>query len=375
MPKRICHLLNVYGDKNQLFTSTLIKNLTKKDDKNDYFVYCHAYKQHLQHINFIVSNYKNKLIVVLKFLVLYIQNSNFRSLSNKLTKRENYKWTSLLYCKLDVLHIHHAHAIPIEVLKFLSAKKVKIVFTLRGKDLAVNTHDLCKREELKEKLVLADTIHCISDFLKDRLFSLYGLTSKVIYRGIENPDAFNIKVSNEKENEIKAISVGRLVWEKGHVFLLESICRLKERGYIIKLDIYGEGYLETFLKFRVNQLGIENLVSFKGYLDNSELKTVYKTYNIAIQSSISEALSNGLIDFMVHNLPCVISNVGGMSEIITNEKNGIVFNVAKMEQLDEAILKALDLDFKELMLHNNKVKGKFSVDTEVEELLKLYKQV
>ena len=110
--------------------------------------------------------------------------------------------------------------------------------------------------------------------------------------------------------------VGRLVWEKGHIFLLESILKLKKRGFTLQVDIYGDGEFHEMLQYRIEQLNLEKEVNLKGFLNNLELKKIYKDYDVFVQPSMSEALSNALVDAMLCNLPCVITKVGGMPEII-----------------------------------------------------------
>src|SRR5690606_30737279 len=170
--------------------------------------------------------------------------------------------------------------------------------------------------DLKEKLDLADEIHCISHYMKNELLKEYSLNSKVVYRGQQFPEFNDIKQSPNNTDKLKIIAVGRLVWEEGHIYLIESIHRLVNQGYSFEVDIYGEGSLYEFLQFRINQLGLENTIRLKGFIENSSLKLMYKNYDLAVQPSLSEALSNGLIDFMFHNLPCIITDVGGMPEII-----------------------------------------------------------
>jgi glycosyltransferase involved in cell wall biosynthesis len=186
------------------------------------------------------------------------------------------------------------------------------------------------------------------------------------------PKNENIKKTNPTSNSIKAIAVGRLVWEKGHIYLLESIIRLIKKGQPIELDIFGDGPLLEFLNFRINQLGLENNIALKGYIANNKLKTLYKNYNVALQPSLSEALSNGLMDFMVHNLPCVVSSAGGMNEIIVHGENGFVFNILNPSEIDDYIIKAANMDFKKLKAFNDTYKNKFDHRIEVKKLDNLY---
>lgn len=374
MAKNICHLLMAFGNKNQSYTTDLLEKINESSE-NEHFVFCNKIFETSNDIKVFDSFQQNKIIAIFEFFKLYAGDESFRQVTRKFTtRRERYKWIQLVQLDFDVIHVHHAQAISYDVLDYLAKKKIKIVISLRGRDLLVNTLNQKKFEELYDKLKLADEIHCISEYMQKKLFEISSLKAKVIYRGQLQPKKNNIKNSYKITNEIKIIVVGRLVWEKGHVFLLESIYRLKQRGYKIKVDIYGTGNIEEFLEFRIKQLNIENEVELKGFLENNKLKEIYKNYDIALQPSISEALSNGLIDLVLHNIPCVITDVGGMPEIIENNKNGIIFPQSQMELMDEAILKACNLKPDVLKPHNKNLRDKFSFNQEIESLNQLYIQ-
>ena len=373
MVKKVCHLLITYGNKNQKYTSDLIEGLNLSS-KDKHFVFCHHAYNKAENIKVVVSNVeKRKLKILFKFIRLYVGNVEFRELFKSIGFRDLKKWVWLIACNINVLHIHHEHAISTNVLSFFNKINVKVILSLRGRDLLLKANDIDKQKVLKSKLILVDHIHCISNFMKNNLLSVFNENGFVIYRGQPNPAKEHIKTSKNNEGNIRIICVGRLVWEKGHIYLIESIYRLKQLGYDIELDIYGDGDLKEFLGFRINQLNLGNEVHLKGFIKNENLKKRYKDYDIAVQPSLSEALSNGLIDFMMHNLPCVISNVGGMIEIIKNAKNGIVFDVNNMNTLDNAIIDAKGMDFRGVELFNRRHKLKFSSKQEISNLLQLYR--
>lgn len=129
------------------------------------------------------------------------------------------------------------------------------------------------------------------------------------------------------------------------------------------------------MEHRIIQLNLLNKVNLKGHLEQDELRKMYKKYHLAIQPSMSEALSNGLLDLVFHNLPCVISNVGGMPEIVKDGVNGLIFDVSKPEQLDSAILNCLKIDQNKLWIYNETLIDKFSLKKEIKELEKMYVDV
>src|SRR5690606_2994062 len=107
------------------------------------------------------------------------------------------------------------------------------------------------------------------------LKSQYGLDGTVVYRGQILPDKENIKTANTFSDVIKILVVGRLVWEKGHIYLIESISRLVKAGHKVEVDIYGTGNIKELLSFRIHQLQLENIIHFKGFVSNNELKKMY----------------------------------------------------------------------------------------------------
>lgn len=366
MTKKICHLLVKYGSENQRYTSELL-NVMCQNSKDEHFIYCHEKAKKSDKIKVVVSVKQSKFKSLFKFLKFIAFDLEFRKLYKKISKREIYKWIWLIAYKIDVMHIHHEHAISNEIIEYLKSKNVKIIISLRGKDLLIN-----KNKNLHKKLLEADIIHTISYFMQNELNFKYGLDSIVIYRGLKSPNPSNIKKKNFQENCIKLICVGRLVWEKGHIYLIESVNRLIIEGHHVELDIFGEGELFEFLNFRINQLRLNGVINLKGFVNNNKLKEIYKNYDVAVQPSISEALSNGLIDLMSHNIPCVISNVGGMPEIIENDKNGIVFDIQDVLSLDNAILEAGNINWEELQNLNTTKRRVFSFEEELTGLLDLY---
>ncbi|MCX7549056.1 glycosyltransferase [Xanthomarina sp. F1114] len=373
MTKKICHLLIAYGNKNQNYTSRLLEGLSE-NSTDMHFVFCHYNFSRPQKTKVVISHSYSLFNAILKSIKHYTNSASFRSLVKEVGLKEILKWIWLIDYKIDVLHVHHEHAISLPILKYFKSIETKIIISLRGKDLLVNSKQPENFKALQLKLSQASNIHCISNYMAKELHKTYNMTSNIVYRGLPDPIAINIKRKNLPTNVIKIIAVGRLAWEKGHIYIIESAYRLKALGYTIQLDIYGDGKLKEFLTFRVKQLHLENEISLKGFVDNETLRSKYKNYDMAVQPSLYEALSNGLIDFVFHNIPCVISNVGGMTEVIEHDKNGFVFDNKNMQLLDKAILQTKNINFQKVVAYNEQHNSKFSSQKEINGLLGLYLQ-
>lgn len=374
MDDKICHLLISYGHKNQNYTKELLDELAKRN-LDEHFVYAHKVIRKSNTVKVLIPLRKPTPGALKFFIQLYSKDIEFRQLLRKVGIREVFKWLPLFYEDIHVLHVHHAHAISVDILNYFKTTDVKIVLSLRGRDLLVNTLSKEETLKLKNKLKLVDHIHTISKYMNNILYQKFQQNGRVIYRGQIFPNANKKKQETIKYTPLKLLVVGRLVWEKGHIFLLESIFRLKERGFDLQVDIYGEGEFYEMLLYRINQLNLKKEVSLKGFLNNTKLKKKYKDYDVFVQPSLSEALSNALVDAMYCNLPCVITKVGGMPEIITHNKNGIVVDPKNMWLLDQAILDARLLQIKDIKEFNDKInREKFSRKFEIDQILKLYNE-
>ncbi|WP_299116128.1 glycosyltransferase family 4 protein [uncultured Winogradskyella sp.] len=374
MPRNICHIVKAFGNKNQTYTKDLLELLNTTSNDN-HFVFCHRLFVKTDRITVFTIKQYNRIQFLLIHLKLYTFDSDYRDLSKVLPLSVLQKWIVLCINKPDILHLHHMHAIPLPLLRYFKCNKVKVIMSLRGRDLLIDTQNETQQILLKQKLSLADIVHNISAYMSTYLKDQLHIESKVIYRGQELPKAKNIKTDFDKTDVIRLIAVGRLEWVKGHIYSIESVHRLRQKGYNVTLDIYGDGSLKEYFNYRINQLELQDSISLKGHLDNKELKEHYKNYDVALQPSLSEALSNGLVDLMMHNLPCVITNVGGMPEVIVHQKSGVVISVNDMVALDNAILEANSMNFDELRLHNETHKKQFSRDVELKEFNKLYNAV
>ncbi|GGZ81027.1 glycosyltransferase family 4 protein [Algibacter mikhailovii] len=379
----VLHVVRTFGDKNQPYTTHLLNSINSYSNLKHIVVSDLVYElpSNIEVLS-ISSSRINKLQVgSIPYIVKSLADNNLKDsltgLSFKMKIKFLLKWKKLILSDSRLIHLHHLQVVDSRILTYLNTKNIPIVCSLRGRDILINTRNKEGSKAFKKNLNSINHIHVISSFLKKRLFELTNsISTSVVYRGGNLPLEENIKkVFNINLNKpIKVIVIGRLVWEKGHVYLLDSIKRLRDSGIDIKMDIYGEGIFYEFIEYRISQLGLTEYVCLKGYLENELLRKKYKEYDFSIQPSLSEALSNGLLDLTFHNIPCVISNVGGMPEIIEDGINGIVYDINNTEAIDEAILKIVDLDFEALCYHNVGLRKKFSLDNEIKGLETIYQE-
>jgi len=154
----------------------------------------------------------------------------------------------------------------------------------------------------------------------------------------------------------KLISIGRLVFEKGFKYIIKAIAILRNIYPDIKIDIYGNGPLKENLQNLIISLGLENIVSLKGFLPYKQLILKLEKYDLFLShpletSYIAEAFLMANMETMTNGLPVITSDCGGVPYVIRDK--AIVVEQKNVNQIVRAVQ-----DF----IENPKKVEKFSVE-------------
>jgi len=127
------------------------------------------------------------------------------------------------------------------------------------------------------------------------------------------------------ENEKMIFFVGRLVREKGVHVLIDSIPLIIREVPDIKLVIAGSGPMEGQLNHQIIRMGLEKNVKLTGYVDDDLLKQFYRRADVAIFPSLYEPFGIVALEAMASATPVIVSDTGGLSEIVKHGENGLKF--------------------------------------------------
>lgn len=185
-----------------------------------------------------------------------------------------------------------------------------------------------------------DKIISQSNYMKDDLVTNFGIQSNKI-TVINNPVNFSsIKIlSNQAESlfpkyKTNLLAVGRLGKEKGYDLLLKAVQQLDETFH---LTIVGQGAEEFSLKHLVDELQIEDKVSFVGFQENPY--SYMKQADIFVLSSRYEGFPNVVLEANACGTPVVAFDCpGGTREIIEDGINGFLAECGNIDALVEKIL-------------------------------------
>jgi len=149
------------------------------------------------------------------------------------------------------------------------------------------------------------------------------------------------------------LSVGRLSAEKGHADLVRAFHAFRERTakVDIRLVLVGEGSERPHLESLCEQLELANCVSLVGQQD--DVRPYYSIANLFVLPSHSEGSPNVLLEAMSAGIPVIATSVGGIPELVTNERDALLLEKRNVPALTDAIWRVFsDADLGRRLSHS-----------------------
>ena len=171
-------------------------------------------------------------------------------------------------------------------------------------------------------------VYVINDETKQMLSPLVKNTcvTELIDIGIdENECIDSAKLNKTFSKSITFLVSGRLVYRKGHLFLMKALTLISNE-YDYKVIVMGDGSERKALKKFVFHNNLQNKVIFLGKLSYEKAQKEYAKADVLIVPSIRETTGTIFAEALSKGLPVITSNHYGGSKII-NEFNGWKYNI------------------------------------------------
>lgn len=138
--------------------------------------------------------------------------------------------------------------------------------------------------------------------------------------------------------------VGRMVREKGVHVLLDAIPRILSFVPGTRFVIAGKGPVLEHLRAQAHQLRVESHVFFTGYIDDVTRNSLYRASSVAVFPSLYEPFGIVALEAMAAKVPVVVSDTGGLSEIVEHGVDGLKFYTGNPSSLADQIIALLRND-------------------------------
>ena len=298
----------------------------------------------------------------------------------------------------DIVHLHGAYwrIAPIILIAKLLRKKIIVKMTQLGTDDPMTIRQRLFGSVLFSTIAMADAVVAITDGLAENYIRA-GLPPSRLAHIPNGVDTKVFKPVGSKTRRTLRITfgipltapvvlfVGAVNWRKGVDLLLTAWQVIQKRFPEAILVLvgpistasgpYGRPFAEYIDDYISSHLSPQN-IRILG--QQSDVQRFYQMADVFVLPSRLEGLPNALLEAMACGLPCVGSDIPSIRNIISNNKNGLVFESENAEQLADAISFLLSNEQKARELGQRArevVMTRYSLESVAEAYLHLYNRL
>ncbi len=292
----------------------------------------------------------------------------------------------------DIINSHTFY-LSLEVLNISKELNIPFGLTLHGDQFSIG--DKQRQDIVTEVARLSDfvinvskngkesVVKNIKDIEEDKIF--------VIKNGV-NLKKFKKCEAGERAKSRKQIGVGsdktvilsptRIASYKGLEFLIDTIVEnksfLEKNNFLFLISIpdytfsEDEDSLFDILKNKIYKGGVSNLVKFI-FLKYEKVRTAYCVSDLFLLPSKKEQLPISILEAMAFQIPVIATKVGGIPELLKNNKDSILIDFSDKKSLIKAIKVIVKGGGKNLIENAfNKIQKSFSIEEVADKYLAIY---
>lgn len=275
------------------------------------------------HVHYIASvtdrptNHKLFLLKALFFFILYqIKTSAtvyiHTSSHHSFYRKSLFLLIAILFRRKIILHIHPAHFID-----FLNGLSGMTRWYMYG---------LLKR---------VDAVVALTDGIKQKIASfapqarLVTLNNPVDVKALANKNGYH-RFSN------RLLYLGWYIKAKGVYELVDAVDILVRQGESIHLDFFGTKEASNLREY-VQKKKLQDVITVHDWIEDEDKIKVLRESTMLILPSHSEGVPNVILEAMATHTPIIATPVGGMQELLEDERNCLLSKVNDPKDLSEKI--------------------------------------
>ena len=212
-----------------------------------------------------------------------------------------------------------------------------------------NEYRLQKFQE--ESINDCDVKLVVSKYWQDHLRKNHGISTEITYNGVhperfENAGGGTIRKKYGVTGKSAVLFIGGLEPRKGLEYLIMAMEQvIKKHSDTVLLAVARGGLVERgergWFKMLVERLRLENHVKIIDYIDERDVPKYYAACDVYAMPSRMEGWGIGIMEAMSAGKPVVATRAGGIPELVSSGKNGILVEPGNVSALASAISKLL----------------------------------
>jgi glycosyltransferase involved in cell wall biosynthesis len=248
--------------------------------------------------------------------------------------------------KVDVIHLMansgwswQLFSAPVLWLGWL--RKTPVIVNYRGGE--AKTYFEKSFKWVKPSLAKATEIVVPSGYL-EKVFADFGVGTNVV-PNIINLDRFKPREAQSTKSEVEDPSPFTLIITRnleaiyGIDTAIKAVALAREQVANIRLNIAGTGPLKSYLERLVEELQLDEVVSFVGRLDAEQIVDFYQSADVMLNPTTVDNMPNSVLEALASGVPVVTTDVGGIPYIVENEETALMVPVGNEKAMAENIVR------------------------------------
>ena len=228
-----------------------------------------------------------------------------------------------------------------------------------------------------EKLILKmrhSAIHTISRASEEDLVK-FGSTKPIF---VIDPTINLMEQSTVEPNNLQFVYVGRLVFYKNLETVIRAVAIVKKSYEKIKLAIIGGGPHKESLVTLIGQLGLQDNIEFSGFVSEKEKYEVISSSIAMVFPSLCEGFGLVILESFSCSKPVLVSNVRPLSDIVENNKDGLVIEATDERKWADAMIHIIQDTANSQMMGSygrKKLETHYNLDNSISQIESMYHKI
>jgi colanic acid/amylovoran biosynthesis glycosyltransferase len=286
-------------------------------------------------------------------------------------------------------HVHSPWAYRSAFITLIAARLAQIPYSVQARASA-DLYRTSARYALAEKFDNAKFIITNSQFnaafIRTNVSRDAQVPIRVIYEGLPLAQ-FKPQPKQTASAPIHILCVARLIEEKGLVYLLRALRRLREDGYTFRCDIVGapveppsDNYYAALQELR-RELQLQDMVTFVGALPFSQVLGKYACADMFVLPCVTaksggrDVTPNALLEAMAMQLSVISTRMSAIPEIVEHGVSGLLVPPKNERALAQAMAQLIDdATLRERLGQNarKRIEERFDIEKNIIEYVKLF---
>jgi glycogen(starch) synthase len=238
----------------------------------------------------------------------------------------------------DVIHSHDWLTYPAGMAaKYVSGKPLVVHvhatdFDRSGGNVNPGVYDM-----ERAGMHAADRIIAVSNLTRNTIINNYGIPPEkvvTVYNAVD-PVVQKENISVQKGYNEKVVTfLGRITMQKGPEYFIEVARKVLQKMDNVRFVMAGSGDMMVRMIWHAASLRIMDKFHFTGFLRGDDVYRMFSLTDVYVMPSVSEPFGISPLEAMQSNVPVIISNQSGVSEIL---KHAIKVNFWDIDAMADAI--------------------------------------